>query len=348
MILFCLITFLYLQGVQEAIQTTVFIDTKSSEFLGKPVSIKADSGSLYFYDDAFKQITKVDENGKKLFSFGREGRGPGEFQGASGFWVFDDRYMIYDYNSFRFNIYDKDGEPYEDIAVNKNPVHPHGFPPAFSITTEALSPRQVLVPSRGRKGSLFALVDIKSDSVRFFGKAIGDYVASYNSREVEESYASGEIPAVFINLVALGAAQSGIYSYQQVTGILEKFDHSGGLIWAREVKAAAQDGMFKRFAAENRERVKSPGEATHMYVYANGIDVNDEGVAVLLNMPEGHPVTVVWVPADGSGSGMITYSGIEYDQLRPFSQAFAVSSFDSRIYFLNYDKGEIRKAMWPF
>jgi len=348
MILLCLITFLYFQPAQEPIQTTVFINPENSEFLGRPAGIQADSGGLYFYDAAFKQVTRVDENGEKILSFGSEGRGPGEFQGVAGFWIFDGRYMIYDYNSFRFNIYDKDGEPYEDIAIHKNPVHPDGFPPAFPITAEALGPRQVLVPSRGREESLFALVDIKSDSIKFFGKAIGDYVASYNSREVEGAFTSGEIPAVFVNLVALGAAQSGIYSYQQVTGILEKFDHSGGLIWAKEVKAAAQEGMFERFAAENRERVKSPDEATHMYLYANGIDVNDDGVAVLLNMPEGHPVTVVWVPADGSSSEMITYSGIEYDQLRLFGKSFSVSPSDSRIYFLNYDKGEIHKARWPF
>ena len=329
-------------------ETTIFLNPETSAFLGRPAEIQADEGSLYFYDAAFTQITNVDTTGEKQFAFGREGSGPGEFRGVSGFWVFEDRYMIYDYNSFRFNTYHKDGQPDEDITIDENPIDPDRWPPAFPVGTVAVQPHKVLVPSRGIDGSLFGLVNIITGSVELFGEAIGDYVADYDGSEVDAAHSSGNIPEVMVNLVALDGNESAIYSLQQTTGILQKFSHNGELLWEQDIRTSAQEGMFDQMAEQNKRNVEYPEKSPVTYRYALDIEVHEEGVAVLLKMfDDDHPVTVVWVPSDGSTPEKLTYTGIRYDEFPGLGQPFSISPEDATIYFLNFDDGEIRKAEWP-
>lgn len=78
----------------EVYESTVFLSPEIADFVGMPSHIKAETGALYFTDNSFDRVTKVDMDGEKLFSFGSEGRGPGEFQSLTGFWKFEDRYLI--------------------------------------------------------------------------------------------------------------------------------------------------------------------------------------------------------------------------------------------------------------
>ncbi len=344
-----LLWFNYLNNPKKLVSES-FLSPVTSEFVGSPAGIQADEGALYFYDRALKRITKVDTNGEKQLTFGREGSGPGEFESVVGFWVFEERYMIYDYNAFRFNIYHKDGSPDEDIVINENPVHPDRWPPAYPVSTEALNTSEVLVPSQGKGGSLVAVVNIETDSIQFLGSAVGDYlVGSVDRRDIQGAYAAGEIPDIVDNQVAMGGNQSAVYSFQQITGILEKYDRSGRLLWEKYLKVPAQETMFDQFAEENKKRAGDPEQAPISYHYARDIEVHDDGVAVLLNMPDDdHPLTLVWVPADGGDSKKITYSGITYSHLPRIDQSFSISPCDETIYFVDFYDGIIHKAEWPF
>lgn len=65
--------------------------------------------SLYLLDNSQNSIHKFDNNGKYLFSFGREGRGPGEFLRASDTMALDivnNQIYVLDYPNGRIVIYD--------------------------------------------------------------------------------------------------------------------------------------------------------------------------------------------------------------------------------------------------
>ncbi|MFO8029762.1 MAG: hypothetical protein R6U28_07860, partial [Cyclonatronaceae bacterium] len=64
---------------------------------------------------------------------------------------------------------------------------------------EAISPHLLLIPSRGRNNSLFAIADIKNDHLSFLGSAVGDFVESYNSDVIQQSHLRCEIPEIFVN-----------------------------------------------------------------------------------------------------------------------------------------------------
>lgn len=326
-------------------ETNVFLSTETSDFVGTPTRIKAFSGGLYYSDSGFQKITKVDRDGNQLLSFGSQGQGPGEFESLTGFWVFDDDYLVYDYNGFKFITYDHQGNLVSERAVSKNPVNPDGFPPGIPITVQAISPHELLIPSRGRDESLFAIADIKADTLQLVGKAIGKHVESFDDENVERAFSAGEIPDIFMNMVLLGSSPSGIYSFQQTTGILEKYSYSGDLVWEKNLKIPEQEGLFHQIARVNQNAAKN-NEPTRLFNYAIAMSAHEEGVAMLLNMPEEHPVTAAWVSNDGGHLSVVVFHGLKQEEIGTMS-SFSVSPNDKRAYFLNILDGIIHETEWP-
>jgi len=117
-------------------------------------------------DYGFYKIIKLDSQGNKLFSFGKKGKGPGEFISIGGFWVFDTSYMVYDYNAFKFISYNRAGKLVKETVIKENPANPNGSPPNIPISAVAHSPDELLIPTRGRNGSLFPLLAVRNTSFR--------------------------------------------------------------------------------------------------------------------------------------------------------------------------------------
>ncbi|MGF1670149.1 MAG: 6-bladed beta-propeller [Balneolaceae bacterium] len=323
----------------------VFLSVEANRFIGLPTGVKVYKDELYVIDSGFHIITRIDHEGNKLFSIGNHGRGPGEFDAVSGFWVFDESFLVYDYNGFKFIVYDREGKLVEENIIEANPVNPDGFPPNIPLTVHAISHYQLLIPSRGKNGSLFSIVNLKTDEQIFAGKAIGEYVQSYDHDSEIESLSRGEIPAMALNFVILTSSSSGIFLFQQTTRKLEKYSLSGEILWEKEINIPAQDDLFDEVARKNKA-IGLKNERRHMFVYARAIEAYEEGVAVLLNMPEGFPVTVAWGSSDGNETSLISFKGLEQEEFA-FPGSFSISHKNKRIYFLNNQEGIIYKAEWP-
>lgn len=318
----------------------VLISLEDSPFIGRPTAIKATSDGLYIVDGGHYQITKVNKEGNWLLSFGNQGRGPGEFQSITGFWPFKNEYLVYDYISFKFLTFDDRGELVDEDVLNKNPVNPDSEY-SIPITLDALTSDKLIIPTGGRHGSLFAIVDRTGGNVTYTGSVIGDFVQEYNSRE---AYSRGEIPDSMLNLIMLSSSSNTIYSLQQTTGILEKYTHAGEQVWKKKLNIQAQKYLFDQIAKHNME-MESYVNRRH-FMYARAMDALEGGVALLLNMPEDNPVTVAWIPEDGSRIDLIEVEGITLD-VRGFMEGFTVSPDGRHAYYLERGMGTIYQFEWP-
>ena len=320
-----------------------YINLRTSDVLGSPFNIRAVGDGVILSDWGYDCITKLDHTGNKLLSFGKRGKGPGEFLSPARFWVFDDSYMVYDYNGFKFIKYNHNGEFIRE-KIKKNPVNP-GFPPAIPVTVHALSPDTLLIPSGGKRGSLFAIFDMNSNSLTYAGEAVGPHVGVFNSEEVDRAYKQGEIPDIFLNFVLLSSNAKKIYAIKLTTGVLQKYTSEGTPLWQKDIKIPKQENLFREAARHNQSY--NPGkDAPKMYSYADAMDARKQGVAVLLNMPSGQPVTVAWIPANGKRIEVISYPDISSDKLG-FQNSFSILPEQELIYFLNKQDGVIYKAHWP-
>lgn len=323
---------------------SLFISAEDSPVFGVPSTIKASFGGLYLVDTGLFQIHKADRAGDLQLSFGNRGDGPGEFRSIAGFWPLGNSYLVYDYNSFKFVTFDLNGDMTDEVILRENPVNPESQR-SIPITVEALSSDILLIPTGGHEGSLFAIVELGGGKVTYAGNALGEFVARYDTEEVTQAYSRGEIPGILKNLVMLGGSSSGIYSLQQTTGVLEKFNHSGERVWGIELNVPGQEGLLVQIAQKNREAVRR-NEHPQIFMYAQAMDVSEEGVAMLLNMPENLPATVAWVPADGSGVDLVTIEALDLHEFG-FMGTFSLSTEDRMAYILERETGTVYQFEWP-
>ncbi|MCW9706170.1 hypothetical protein [Fodinibius salsisoli] len=301
-----------------------------------PSEIKAISDGLLVYDYGLEKIFKLDSEGNERLSFGSRGRGPGEFLDVFSFWEFSEGYWIFDYSSTKFIEYDREGNWLED-----HPITFEGFPDS-PTRVEVINPQQFVIGSGGKKGSLFTLVDIKTKDIQHFGKSVSKY-ANYNPEAARKAISSGRIPAGQQNEVLLGSNQSGIFSLQQTTAVLEKYSHDGELIWQQGIKIPAIEDLFDRLFEENRRRINRDDFLLE-FIYGRRMSANEKGVAILLNTLEDQPVTVAWVPNDGQQVTAVSFPEMDNDLL---GLTFTISTDGSYIYFSDALDGELYRAEWP-
>jgi hypothetical protein len=323
---------------------SVFLSVRENPFLVRPTAIKASPGGFYIVDSGSYQIHNVDRTGDLQMSFGNRGQGPGEYLSITGFWPFSDRYLVYDYNSFKFLTYDKQGDMIDEVVMRENPVNPE-TQRSIPITVEALTPDKLLIPTGGKQGSLFAIAELGTEEVIFAGDALGEFVAGYNTDDVMQSYEDGEVPDIFKNLVMLGSSADAIYSLQQTTGVLEKFNHSGERVWNMNLDIPGQSELMDQIAQHNIDAVTND-EPTQLFIHAHAMDATDQGVAMLLRMPENHPTTIAWVPTDGSGVDLITAESLDISP-RGFMGMFVLSAETRSAYYLERETGTVFQFGWP-
>lgn len=98
-------------------------DIDEHQFLARPSSLAVDDeGSIYIYDQLLKKIIKLNHEFKWERSFGRQGRGPGEFTGND--WGYNKLYFAQDGNLYvtaphnkKLIVFDKKGKLVKEIRL---------------------------------------------------------------------------------------------------------------------------------------------------------------------------------------------------------------------------------------
>jgi len=87
------------------------VDGADEYMLGSVSEIAvARDGSIYVYDRQAPALRKYDAQGKFVKTFGRKGRGPGEYLDAGGLALTaDGRVLLWDTGNWRINVYSPDG-----------------------------------------------------------------------------------------------------------------------------------------------------------------------------------------------------------------------------------------------
>src|SRR5690554_408195 len=216
-------------------EVSLFKSTYNENKIVSPTWIKTVSGGLLVYDYSLNKLIKYDLNGEYLFSFGSEGRGPGEFQeiSGSGFWQIDNNYMIFDRLGRKLLKFDLKEEWIADIPIGYKKM----FRPS-ATAIEAINKHQFILPSNGLNKSLLSLINIKTEDIQYFGNAVVDNESrgSYDSEKERQAINSGKIPSRLQNSLLISTNSSGIFSFQVTTAILEKYSFTGDLIWSLKLE----------------------------------------------------------------------------------------------------------------
>jgi len=322
---------------KEVRDVKVFLQADSTNRLAYPGGIKSVPGGIILADVGTHKIYRFNRQGHKLLSFGKKGKGPGEFQRITNFWKFNGKYIVYDRRSQKLITYDNSGTPIKDI-----PLRFANAPEMLPGDIQLINPGQFIMPSGGKNGTLWALATIATDSIRYFGKAVGKRGtirgASAKLRHAL-TLSRGK------NDVALSSNHTGIFAFQERTALLEKYTKSGKRLWTKSLKIPAVKNLFQTLLKKDRTRLQKKGKFLLTFQYATSIHATRQGVAVMLYTLKSQPIIVVWVPNDGA-----KITAVRFPKLKnpfPFAPNFTISNDGSHIYFDYIRRAKLYKARWP-
>lgn len=320
--------------VSDTVQS--FITPQTNQNLVTPLGLLSHKDQLVVYDSGSVAMFVFDSDGNQLFKFGRSGEGPGEFRFIPEFWGFEDNYILFNPSSAKIIQYDTDGNYISESSIEASNL---------SYYMAAKSPHQFYIPTAGHQNALFEFVDLEDESAGFMiGTPVAPPSDGYDMQQVQEQVLAGQIPEMMRNQIILSSNNSGVYSFQQSNVLLQKFTHSGELEWELDLGIPATEGVYEQFLETNKAIADRGQEMVSMLQYAAKIDTTDNGVALLLNTVDSNPVTVLWIPNDGSEIQEVQFPGLESAESRP--RSFTISEEESTIYFGGTMEGIVYNSEW--
>lgn len=310
--------------------SSTVIDAKEDTTIVFPSFIRTAPDYFLIYEAEPQKIIKFNYDGEKLQSFGSEGRGPGEFLSLTNYWIREDHYLLYDYNGAKMIRYDFDGSLIDEYSVDISKL---------TMTMDVLSGSKFVYPTNGTNDSLLAISDLKKSETTYFGQAIAGRNESSNE-VVRDLIERGKVPNFMKNRVHIGANGIGIFCFQNTKALLQKYSMDGQLQWERDLKIPPVEGVFEDFLKTNKE-----GKYITPLTYIYGMQVMEDGTAILLNTTDEKPITVAWVPNDGHEIRVVEFPGIDRPSQIPLR--FRVASEEEAIIFVNSMEGKIINADWP-
>jgi len=295
-----------------------------------PIWIRTMPDYFLLYDSGQNKVFSYTYSGEKIFEFGDEGRGPGEFQSLTNCWIMNDHIELYDFNQRKIIKYDLKGTFIEEYLIGNA---------GLSGRIEMLGSDKIVSPAQGESRALMKVYDHRRDSLSFIGKAIGgpDEIGGETTHEIIRR---GRIPNYMKNSIFLGTNASGIFSFQETTALLQKYSNDGELLWEIDLKIPSQEMLYEEFMEELNE---VGDRYIPSYSYAHGIHTVDQGTAILLNTSSGNPVTVAWITNDGSQVSIFEYPDIENTSII----RFRVKIENNTIFFINPIEGYVYKSDFP-
>jgi hypothetical protein len=201
------------------------------------------------YDKGFNQIILFDQNGNKTSSFGKTGRGPGEWGqnfGATDLNFVEDQFLIYNRETYSFQLYDANGQHIHTVRSDQK----------FNYNFKLLLPDQtILVATDGQDSSLAVVMDLKDGGriLRKYGTPKSEYIEMRSFEEERISYSNGSIPASALNDVLVAKTDVGAVLFFKATGELRHVSDDGEILFTQELPASLKDPVLQNVIIQNRD-----------------------------------------------------------------------------------------------
>ncbi len=306
------------------------IVSSESDLLANPRDLALINGNGFaVYDQGLNQIILFDQSGKQTHSFGRTGRGPGEWGqsfGATDLNFVDDQFLIYNREAYSFQLYDAGGQHIRSIRYEQQ----------LNYTFKSLLPDQtVLVATDGRDGALAVILDLKDGGriLQKYGTPASEYVEMRSLEDERVSYSNGTIPSRALNEVLVAKTDEGAILFFMATGELRHVSDEGEILFTQGIPESIKEPVIQHFITQNKEF--SNRDSVRPLRYAHLIRVKNDRI-YLFNMKyaasgEGLDSRILVYDMSGSLINHYVYSNPNNDA----AIAMMVVSDDNELYFID-------------
>lgn len=309
-------------------QSEIVVSVEDSEVIANPTRIASYDDGFILFDSALNKVMIFSGNGELRYSFGRQGRGPGEFRNVSSVSYHNGRIVINDSELLRHTVFMFDGE----LEYNHNLSAS-----LFAFNTATAAPGRFITPTNGSEGGLAKLVDRIGNTELVLGTPVTEAPEVADFNQWQRELASGRVPDFFRNTVAVSADESYIYLFLQTEGILQQFSWDGELNWEKTIELPEFEKAFERFVENNKD---NPPGRVFMLQYVDAIAQNENGVYMLLNTSGETLPTVLRVDHAGENRHLYRFEGMQH---RP--SQFSITPNRENAWFLNVSDGVVYQSL---
>lgn len=308
----------------------IVLSVETDEIIAGPTLITAFDDGFILYDDAEHKIHLFSETGAHLNSFGRGGRGPGEFQSVSTITYDAGKIIVSDSKLLRLTSFDLKGS----ILTS------HDLTASLSaMANTILSPHAFITPTNGHEGGLAKFVDRENDTKLVFGEPVTTPPEAVDFNQWQRDLSSGKVPDFFKNNVAVSGDDSSFYIFLQTQGLLQKFDVQGELDWEKKFNLPEFQDEYDRFVEQNKD---NPPGRMYMLQYVYKMEQNEDGIYMLLRIPHTYPPTMLFLDHDEDSQRKIQFVDMGHRPSR-----FSISPDGKWIYLLNRSRGIVYRSSVP-
>lgn len=284
-------------------------------------------GSLAVMDPDQFQGLIINSNGSVETTFGRQGKGPGEFVAPRFVNVRDTVINVIDVGMKRANQFDLDGNFIQNFPLERETSH-------FGFVTTGEDTKFYSV-ANGHNGKLVGHHSAATDSSDYFGDApVENPPPVSDQQSFRSSTSDGEVPEAIRNDITMDYHNGNLYVFLKNLSRLQKYA-DGNLEWEKELQMPANDIIFDNFA----ENASQSGFGVLRYI--SDLKATDDSIFLLWNGTSEHSQTVVKVDTEGEVQTIFELPKTEEHQ--SFTN-IAVDSDNNRLYLCDSQAAEIYSA----
>lgn len=298
----------------------------------RPISIEMlPENEIAVLDDKLYEVLVFDDEGTFQGRFGGEGKGPGEFQRPQYLDKSQNYLNVIDADLQRIIQFNYSGDFIQSYSIKENP---------YTSTPKVKNGKTYYTSSGGKNGSLVKLRDLKNNTEKYFGKALGDGYTSGTIEKNRQILANGEIPPMYINQVSIYFDGEYLYVFLDAHSRLQKYSPNGKLLWDTTIELAVNEEIFENIV----ERAKNAQtNVIPILRYISNMKVINGETYLLWTPVENHPRKMVRVDQEGN---VVALYHIPKDD-STYYHDFAIGGQSEKLYLIAPGMGQIYEAKLP-
>lgn len=303
------------------------------DLLAAPVGIIYDNeGNLYIADVGLNQILAFSVKTGEHEIIGRQGQGPGEFNGPVRVQLKTDTLFIVDYMNHRIQIFDTGGN------------YIRGFPIAADMGVgmpQVLPGDKIGIKTQGNHNSLVAIYDVDGNVVQTYGEPVVEYIRIWDITKIKSEINRGMIPDELRNeVIPVFSDDLNLWILHQTSGRIQKYSADGSLLSDKVIELPEFENVREEFFQRNKD---APPASFFMLSYCSMGQIVNSDLWVLLNTQEADPCVIVVISDTGELRRKLIFPDVRG------AQRFAYDATHNKIYFtLHHIAGVKAVAMGEF
>ncbi|MGH7701198.1 MAG: hypothetical protein ACREMJ_11865 [Gemmatimonadales bacterium] len=262
-----------------------------SELVATPADLAVDeSGNVHVLGWRAGRIVVIEPATGATRFIGREGRGPGEFQGPLHLGLAGDTLRVTNSGNLRVDVFTTAGTF----------VRSHPMPLAAAVAPLTFAPDgRMAAASYGMNDSvLVRLYAQDGTDLGGVGELLAPATEAFHVTAIKADAEKGNVPEMFRNFAwPVFAADGGLWLVLTAEGVLRRYDVAGPMLWGVPIEAPELPLIKQAFFDRSRDLAGQPARFATLNYVQDALVEGDE-LWLLLKTPPGQPC-VILVFGDG-------------------------------------------------